>query len=100
MFRVRERACNGKLQSGCVIAQNKLDMSNPHASVVTVAYRPGGPRGSSSRSKNGVRPMTLTTRCFEPYDRLLRARLRAWMDRIRKDWGLDSDAVSGRGAAW
>lgn len=45
------------------------------------------------RRKHGV--MTVTAG-----DTLLRARLQAWIDRIREEWALDSAPPSGRSSAW
>jgi hypothetical protein len=49
--------------------------------------------GRTWRSAHGVLTVTVN-------DTYLRARLQAWIDRVRAAWGLDSAFASGRGATW
>jgi transcriptional regulator with XRE-family HTH domain len=49
--------------------------------------------GRTWRSAHGVLTVTVN-------DTYLRARLQAWIDRVRNDWRLDSAHASGRGAIW
>lgn len=49
--------------------------------------------GRTWRSAHGVITVATNDTCF-------RARLQAWIDRIREDWGLDSATPSGRSEAW
>jgi excisionase family DNA binding protein len=47
----------------------------------------------SWRSRHGVLQVCAS-------DTRFRARMQAWIDRLRSDWAVDSRSTSGRGAAW